>query len=262
MQYIDKNTHITLGNAIIHRLLENNWNKAESNYTNIDYTNGLCDNRQTYYTELCHVLLENQNNLCCYCMKELESIMTTLEHIIPHRVSTGDFPKYLTVNNLKNHVIHKDNFDKNIYIIPPPKYPHDIAYHNLVASCNSNTSCNHFRSDKFIFPLMYDAEIENMVQYNEEGIAFNEVYLDELEKTGISTNQELKMYRKIWKELATQKDTPEEVTDDDIELVVLTLDGDKKYQKMLTNFYGKPSKKEDLKKFKWFFYYYKTANLH
>lgn len=262
MKYIDKSINPNEGTTIVNQLLADSWNGETNRYDGADY-DGL--KKPKYKNQFTQILLNEQNNLCCYCMKALEFAKTTLEHIIPQEVSVTNFSKYVVVDGLVidefiNHVIHKDVFDRNTCTIPPVLYPHDIAYHNLVASCNSNKSCNHYRSDKFIKPLMYDADIENKVEYDKEGIAFSAEhdYGEELAAIGISTNHELKMYRKIWKELATEKESPDEVTDEDIELVVLTLENDEKHPNMLNNFYGKPSKKEDLKKFKWFFDYYKN----
>ncbi len=108
-----------------------------------------------------------------------------------------------------------------------------------------------------IYPFMYNQNIAIMVEYDNQGNAYCSDYIDELAKVGISTNPELKMYRKIWQELAKEKDNIDDVTEEDIELIVLTLD-DTKNEKLLTNFYGNPSKKPDLLKYKWFFHYYKN----
>lgn len=160
MNYIDKSTHKEEGNAIIDDLLADCWIDEQNQYINADYDNGLCDKRRTAQRDLTHVLLENQQYYCCYCMKLLaRDNTTTLEHIVPYStVKQEEFDTYLVCDELTNNVVCKSAFDRVTKAIPPAKYPHDIAYHNLVASCDSNIHCNHYRSNNFIWPLFYDTE--------------------------------------------------------------------------------------------------------
>lgn len=255
MKYIDKTTNSAAANQIVDSLLTNCWNEEETCYLGADYE-GLS---QTQYRDpIVASMLKEQSNLCCYCLKEIHNGDTTLEHIIPHNVKEADFQNYLLVDELTNNVIYKNGFNLNVKHIPPAKYPHDIAYHNLIASCNNNSNCNHYRKSKFIYPFIYDPNIESKVEYDSEGIAFSAEYLDALAATGISTNPLLKIYRKIWKILSAEKNESNEVTNDDIELTILTLEGDTKFTQLLSNFYDNPSKKDDLLKYKWFFDYYKN----
>ncbi len=255
MKYIEKTINRNTANTIVDALLINSWNDEETRYHGADYE-GLS---QTQYREpLVELMLNEQSNICCYCLKEICKEDTTLEHIIPHSVKINDFPKYLVVDELTNNVVYKTDFHRNVKLIPPAKYPHDIAYHNLIASCNSNSNCNHFRLSKHIYPFIYDPNIENKVEYDNEGIAYSFDYLADLAATGISTSPLLIVYRKLWKILSVEKNSPNEVTTDDIEMIILTLEGDTKFTQLLSNFYGNPSKKEELLKYKWFFHYYKN----
>ncbi len=254
MKYIDKSINQTAANAIVDELLDDSWDGTIYIGANYD---GL--KKPIYKERFTNLLLDEQHNLCCYCMQEIEPAVTTLEHIIPQEVKKADFARYLVVAELKNYVNHKADFNTSVRVIPPIKYPHDIAYFNLIASCNRNHTCNHFRGNKFIFPLFYDKNIQDEVEYDEDGIAYSGKYFDELDKIGISTSDELKMYRKIWKELSLQFDSAEKITNEDIEMIILTLVGNNKYQTLLNNFYGNPSKKDDLMKYRWFFDYYKNA---
>jgi hypothetical protein len=89
-------------------------------------------------------------------MKEISDTDTTLEHIIPHRTTTLDeFNQYIGIgfDELDSYVIFRENFEKFIYRTTHTQYPHDIAYDNLVASCNSHVHCNHERGSKFLKPL-------------------------------------------------------------------------------------------------------------
>ena len=164
MKYINKIPNEVLGKQIVDELLFDCWDNVYNIYKNADY---LDLSRPHYKSRLQDLLLQEQSNLCCYCMKELVNYhTTTLEHIIPHKSKVGIFSSYLTRDELTNNVIHRDNFDRYTKVIPLVKYPHDIAYHNLIASCNSNIHCNNYRSDKKIEPLIFDANIETLVEYD------------------------------------------------------------------------------------------------
>lgn len=253
MKYIDKSKNEDAAKRVLDELLSDNW--IDDKFTNVDYDE-LKKNK--YKNRFISLLIDEQQNLCCYCMKQLDLIATTLEHIIPHNINHQEFAKYLTNIILARNVIHKDSFVRTTKQIPPEFYPHDISYHNLIASCDSNANCNHYRKNKFISCFFYDTDIQTKVEYDDEGIAYSEEYYDDLATTGISTSNELKMYRKIWKAISMEKEDINDLSNDDIEMVVLKLHGDAKFLKILNNFYGSPSKKDELMKFKWFFYYYKS----
>ncbi len=251
MEFIDKSKKAKEGTLIIDRLLGECWN--DSSYLGANY-NTL--KKPEFRKDFLEIILSEQQNYCCYCMKLLDNDRkTTLEHIIPHHACLQEFDTYKSAV-LRDNVVHVSQFDYNSRIIPPAKYPHDIAYHNLVASCDSNAHCNHKRSDKYIRPLMYDVDIRSKVEYNCEGIANSDEYDDELEKTGISTNSTLKLYRKLWYNLAIAGINPNDLSDDDIEGVIFGMVGDREFDKILNDFFGKPSKKSDLLRYRWFYDYY------
>lgn len=260
MKHINKSTHQIAGNGVIDNLLRECWIDEQACYANADYDNGLCDNRKTSKQDLMGVLLENQNHLCCYCMKHLMADQTTtLEHIIPHNIpSQEDFEEYLICPELTDNVIFRDNFEREIQVIPPQKYPHDIAYHNLVASCDSKIHCNNYRKSKFVRPLFYDSEIEDKIEYDAQGQIGSTEYSEELSKLGLLKNGELIIYRLMWSELARTRASVNDVTEEDIETQVFTMIDNPKFERLLNNFIGTPSKKEELLKYKWFFYYYKN----
>lgn len=260
MKYIDKATHQLQGNQIVDNVLEISWVDDQNQYINANYDDGLCNNQEMFYQNLTIVLLENQESYCCYCMKQLDSTgNTTLEHIIPHKVKTQEeFDNYIICDELNNNVIYSRNFDRNTKVIPPEKYPHDIAYYNLLASCDSNAHCNHYRSNKPVYPLFYDSFISDKVDYNSEGIAYCEEYQKELIATGISTNADLKGFRKVWKILAERYSTIDEITNDEIDTIILELVDHAYFEKLLNNLTGENNNKELFKKYTWFFYYYKN----
>ena len=107
MQYIDKSIRENEGKQIIDNLLSDCWNNEDNSYVEANYDT-LC--KHEYREPFVNLLLEEQSNLCCYCMRELANDhKTTLEHIIPHKASITDFAEY-TSKLFINNIIHKDNF--------------------------------------------------------------------------------------------------------------------------------------------------------
>lgn len=257
MNFIDKQTHAEHGDGVINQMLESCWIDDQGCYINANYDDGLCDNRQSFQDDLVALLLENQGRYCCYCMKYIIPAETTLEHIIPHNTRTqGDFDAYLTCPDLRDHVVFARSFDRLTKVIPPAKYGHDVAYYNLVASCDKNAHCNHYRGSKFIRPLFYDLGIADLLEYDRAGRASSELYGEELACLALSTNEDLRFYRRIWKELAAKFPNVAAIGTDEIEEVVLTSDFAGSFERQLNNFFESP-KLDDILKYRWFFDYYK-----
>jgi len=251
MLFINKAINPILGTSVIDTFLGLCWNGAQ--YIGADY-NTLPKN------EIKTILLNEQANICCYCMRQLlNNYTTTLEHVAPHQASIEEFDMYTSPFIVAN-VLHKSLFDRTTQLIPPAQYPHDISYHNLVASCDSNSHCNHYRGDCLILPLFYDNTVQTKVEYDDQGQVFSAEYLDTLAAVGVSTNNELVIFRRIWSELSNIKDDPEDVTEDDILEIIASMQTEVKYERTLNNFWGNPSKKPDLLKYQWFFHYYKQLN--
>ncbi len=256
MQYIDKSIRQQEGNQIIDELLEECWNDDDNRYLDADYSTL---SKDPFRTNFKRVLLEEQQEVCCYCMKQLHNNpSTTLEHIIPHHASQEGFNTYIHPN-FQNNVIHLSNFDRGLKDIPPYKYPHDIAYYNLIASCDSNTHCNHKRGNESINPLIYDSTISTKIEYDHQGRAHSDKdeYLDDLATLGISVDTNLIMYRWIWAKLSQQAIAPEQLTDDTIQDVILNMDYPKNFSTVMENFFDSPSKKPELLKYSWFYDYYR-----
>lgn len=256
MRYIDKSVNETAGKLVVDTLLEDSWDVLDTCYKGADYE-GLC--KPAYRGQILPLTLNEQSSLCCYCLKEIVPGDTTLEHIIPNRLNVAGFASYLVTNELTNNVIHKDLFDRNTKVIPPVLYPHDIAYHNLIASCDSNMHCNNYRGDKKIEPLIFNANIENLVEYDKAGNVSSVQYEDDLEKLGLlNSNSPLKLIRMIWYKLANSFTHIHEITldiiDDIIYELILLFDG----TKIVENFTQVPSYKDDVLKYRWFFNYYKS----
>ena len=123
--------------------------------------------------------VSEQNEKCCYCCRTIDnSNKTELEHIIPQSKNTIDeFELYYNLSNiLRDNVVPQNNFESAIERLVTPPFPHHIAYHNIVASCDgksfqysnqsSFTCCNRQRGNDFIPPFNL---IENSIEYFPDG---------------------------------------------------------------------------------------------
>ncbi len=135
--------------------LENN--DGGFNYRNIDYDSI----NRSEYRRFC---LKEQENVCCYCGREIaDNNFTELEHIIPRSVTTieGLQPYFALSSILSNNIVLQESFRQSTTQQTLPPFPHHIAYHNIVASCNGKTiqssenltCCNRHRKDDFIPPF-------------------------------------------------------------------------------------------------------------
>jgi hypothetical protein len=259
MQYINKIENASDGYQIVDTLLEDAWNDDERRYIDFNY-NGL--GKAKYRDEIIKLALLEQMNFCCYCMKKIILDETSLEHIIPQAVSDTDFDKYMRFSELSDRIIHKMQFDTQIKVDVLEKYPHDIAYHNLIASCRSKIYCNSERKDKYIEPIMYDIDIRDKVWYEKNGSISSDEFMEYLDKIGLN-HVELKSVRKLWQLFSksfealpnmieiTQKDLENMIydaiaTDDNIVMLVEQFTGN---DNGLTKIF---------RKYEWFFSYYKS----
>ena len=256
MKYIDKTGAQQEGKGIVDTLLDDAWNIEEERFRGANYE-GL--SHPKYKPALLNLILNEQDHLCCYCLKLVQGQHndTNLEHVIPQQTPEAIFRAYLIVNTLSENVIHKDTFNRSTRQIPPEKYPHDIAFHNLVASCNSAKHCNNFRGNDFVSPFIFDNDIHNKVVYDASGRIDCDEYNMDFDVIGITINEKLQQIRRIWKLLSTKIENVENITLDLIEIEILSLIDEPNYEKLITDFTGYPSYKEELIKYKWFYSYYK-----
>lgn len=255
MEFIDKIHGQQRGSEIIDEILIESWNGEA--YIGADYGT-LC--KPAYRARFVEVLMAEQKYYCCYCLCSVLIADTTIEHIIPHKSTIGEFDKYKPLSVYFDSIIHLDKFNRTVRVIPSGGYPHDIAYYNLVGSCGSNSHCNHYRGNSFIRPLFYDELIADKVLYSKTGLAFSVEYLDELGVLGLSTSPKLILFRAIWCKLAERFASIEDFTVDDLELIVLEMSLEDNTSRILNDLYSEPSMKEDFFLYRWFFNYYKTHN--
>lgn len=113
------------------------------------------------------VLLPEQDNHCCYCMKRIDdhSDNATIEHIVPESaLSNTQINHYFSARSAglnPGNVCLTDDY-VNSGSRPSP-YPHHVAYHNFAVACKD---CNTNRSNNEIEPLFLFAGIESEVSYD------------------------------------------------------------------------------------------------
>lgn len=154
-----------------------------------------------------NVLLPEQDNLCCYCMRSLPNhTYATIEHIIrqsiPDNASMSRYFK-LHLRGLDIHnICHTDDYLAGKSL--PGQYPHKVAYHNFAMAC---PMCNNNRGDKDIYPLFLYPNIQQEISYNRQTGELTWLTDPELikplpalptvEKVGINSSL-LKAIRSVW----------------------------------------------------------------
>lgn len=166
MIYLDKTNQSAID--FVTKFIDQNWleqNDGNYKYQNIGYAQvkNPADDFREYF-------VDEQDKKCCYCSREIVNDRTTeLEHIIPRTKSDiAEFEDYYVFSQtLRDNVIPQSTFENTNEELAKPPFPHHIAYHNIVASCNGRTfeasnnftCCNRERKDDFVppFNLMQDA---------------------------------------------------------------------------------------------------------
>lgn len=218
MKYINKKPELTKGHKItddyLNRFCLVNDGNGNYHYQNIDYDGSFSSSGAK--KAMMKLVLTNQDNLCCYCMRDLneQNLHVTLEHIIPQSISSTGFNNYMNLRvpplTSKN-IIHTDNFTgvKNIKV---NKRPHTVTCENIVASCDgtfpdkdgSSQCCNNRRGNSDVYPMFYITNIRNEIDFTEDGtIQPNNkcTHLNEYRYTIDNTKlncQNLKDIRRLW----------------------------------------------------------------
>lgn len=126
------------------------------------------------------ILMSEQNDRCCYCMRKLSSCNTiTVEHVMPnHAIDKAELDLYRTRKTELDGLPHPDDFKSQAVITYPP-HPHSIAYQNLVLSCdgdffNENSRpqcCNLKRKHTFLLPFIFYPNVNQTFVYMSDGTA-------------------------------------------------------------------------------------------
>lgn len=244
MKFIDKinSRYASIGNSCVQEEIDRSWNNEISRHVALRY-DASCESLK----KLKKILIEQQQFLCCYCMRRLSSETescssdnVTLEHIIPHKITQDEWegkgqikgqkesflkfdclgPKYITI------CFKAEMQCPNVKISGLP-HPHFISYNNLVASCNgavlqdlSKTSkvepshcCNLKRGNAFVAPIYLDVNLVKEIEYTKDGSIF---FPDEMENKGLDTilnlnDIALKMARKFWSLVASSPYSDQDV---------------------------------------------------
>lgn len=173
MIYIEKTNEDAI--TFVNDFLYSNWlDQGDGNfrYQNIDYAS--VKNPVNIFRGF---FVNDQNNRCCYCCRNIDNnYKTELEHIIPRtKYVQEEFEPYYDLSIvLRSNVIPQSVFEVATVRLTTPPFPHHIAYHNIVASCNGRTfessenftCCNRKREDDFIPPFNL---MLNPIQYLPDG---------------------------------------------------------------------------------------------
>lgn len=181
--------------------IKRQWSEDSNRYINISYN----DIDKSEYRKFC---LKEQNNFCCYCSRQIDdSSATELEHIIPRSKKTDEIVlgKYFEHSDiLAKNIVLQDVFKSSDQIQTPPPFPHHIAYHNIVASCNGKTfeesdefTCNRARKDDFIPPFNV---MEDCITYLQDGTVLYSMDITKSEYiASLNLNKQvLKDIRRLW----------------------------------------------------------------
>lgn len=191
MRYIDKNTNRAAGNQVTQDYLDGHCKDAGGHYSGITYRNRrrttypeFCScGSPTYYNRMVRLLLNEQNDRCCYCLRRLNFVTpdhdeaVTIEHIVPQSITIArqaEFDQYRTfAPNINTNVVLKDRFESTPGPQHTPPFPHTIAYDNMVASCNgsfppgvgSKACCNGKRENYMALPVYFRSDIAQSLDY-------------------------------------------------------------------------------------------------
>lgn len=193
MEYVDKNKGAEKAHSILNgfmiRCSEDALLPDSDLYSKLDSDRNLDEpNSDTTKNILKRQLLQESNNRCCYCMRSIDEKNTTLEHIIPNKISDAhryeEYKVYFTNDSWNNLVFSKDFLANPRW--PYRAFPHTIAYENLIPSCNGKFAkitsadihaqdnritkcCNNKRSDEFVMPFVLNQQMVNEFKYLSSG---------------------------------------------------------------------------------------------
>jgi hypothetical protein len=203
MQYIDKSS--VEGERIAKDFINGQW--IDDRYSNLDYPGFSTPKMRK-------VLIDEQNQLCCYYMRHLEdNPTTTLEHIVPRQVETqAELNHYFDFPVLADNLTLHEPFRTSPVEQQMPPYPHHLAYHNLVASCNGMLisdlanlnnrtvkTCNGVRGNIPIVPIFYDPAVSDKITYAKGGmmVPHEDNWFDTIKDVKLNDNT-LEDIRRIW----------------------------------------------------------------
>ena len=177
-----------------------------------------------------NILLEEQNGLCCYCMRRFSGGDVSVEHIIPESFTglnaTNEYNFYSNISNdIKNYVelgstVVTRTFANASDLDLLTKFPHLIAHSNLTAACivspkgtEIGCCCNNRRGNTRILPLMLMPSVDSIVKYETDGtmsILYSDDAISVQTLVALNINNEtLKEVRHLWYLAKTSKIKPQ-----------------------------------------------------
>ena len=238
MLYIDKSKNKKEGVQVTKDYLQTCCCGTDGRYHEIRYDNRDAGSTQTfcshnnreYRKKMINILLANQHNLCCYCLRKLKTAqreedsdeVITLEHIIPRGFTSGNskVPYYQSAPELSPaEVVMTDEYESISHDQSRPGLPHKVAYNNLVVSCNgtfpyvrnqhegkSKVCCNEFRKEEDAYPVYFLQHIFEYIDYTSDGDIHGKCDIEpniqsKIEEVINHTNLQydsLKQIRRLW----------------------------------------------------------------
>ncbi len=203
------------GHDIVGKFLQRGWDKMNGKYINCSYSDIQGEG------ELTHLLLREQNYLCCYCMRSISyKGHTTIEHVLPRKTKKDDHNTITHYQNMarfmKRYVKWTEEPPTKRIKIPP--YPHYCAYENLVASCDGSiydlinpdyqypsrlhNCCNNYRNNDEIIPMFFLENINHILVYERDGeLTFDEKYQNTIKAINLE-HDTLKLMRRAWAKIS------------------------------------------------------------
>lgn len=218
MKFIDKDSTLREGHDITDNYLNGICRVEEGHsgycYQNVDYDGTF--NSSGAKGQMQQLALSSQENLCCYCMRDLhlQNQRVTLEHVIPQCVSSVEFKRYtaLGVKYLTKDVVVRTEDFTGVLNVGLNARPHTVAFENLAASCDgtfpdkdgTSQCCNNHRGNRFVYPMFYVATLGDELSYTEDGAIHPneksmhpEEYRQTIEIVHLNC-QNLKDIRRLW----------------------------------------------------------------
>ena len=232
MKYIDKHRNKRTFNAISCTYLKESYQEGifyphlhstetYNNFSHKKYKHG--DPGSTPNRGWLSILKEDQDSLCCYCMRRINDEKdVSVEHLIPERMTDMNADEefkfyflhspYLAENVMSTEEYEKRIENEEIRIESCSRFPHLVAHGNLFWACNCDEygcSCNNKRGNKRILPMMLMENVEDFTEYGDDGkfkISHEDVEASKasLENLNLNTST-LKTIRKTWYLLSRKK---------------------------------------------------------
>lgn len=191
MVYIDKSLRAIEGRDINIRFLKDHFDVNTKKFTipldKTAYQKYAKDHRYRDFWR--KYICEEQNYLCCYCMRHLTLENFSAEHVIPQSLKgetdRQEFQRYVTepdaAPNIVAGVEYAADTESRTYAADTDidtlvKMPHVISHQNLLAACNGLRAtakvccCNNNRGSDYLVPYMLILDGYKRFKYDVNGI--------------------------------------------------------------------------------------------